>query len=526
MNRGTPFSHSQIWQQQRNFYQESGIEAWASKVPYFATSNAFLAEAYFQQITTFWQETQKQPSYQGDAPFYIIELGAGSGLFSFYLLQRLSNWRSQADIALPFVYIMTDLASANIEFWKKHPALQYHAEKGLVDFAVWDVESEQPLRTELKGIEISVEEKPQNAIVAIANYLLDSLHHELFKLTENGLQRAWVPSGASELEITEEAQKMELESLFSDLQFYPLQAEEIQKHQPFVNKIGEQYRDIQEQCDFFYPSGAIQLISTIREIGQQGVLLLVTDKGTYGHQNLHLQFKPGLVIHHSISVDVPFDILKKWVEYQGGKAIITPTNQKVQNAGFLWHNAEEAYPYTLSMIELQTVSQPSGPKLNLFKQFSTHKQLLNFQDIVAGLQLLHWDPFVFSDFFPACLNLLTSGQENLILIADFVDGLKKVADQYYYLPDTENTLAQIGLVFQTIAQFKPAIYYYHQSLSIFGDVEWVRFNIATCLIALEEWDAAASWLKPIVADNPTHFNARGQLDYCLENINTEKSKEL
>ncbi len=58
-------------------------------------------------------------------PFYIIELGTGSGKFSFYMLKALEEMKETLNF--PFdkiVYVMTDFTKNNFEFWKSHPSLK------------------------------------------------------------------------------------------------------------------------------------------------------------------------------------------------------------------------------------------------------------------------------------------------------------------------------------------------------------------------------------------------------------------
>ena len=58
-------------------------------------------------------------------PLYIIELGTGSGKFSYYMLKALDEMR--AVCSFPFekiVYVMTDFTETNFNFWSNHHALK------------------------------------------------------------------------------------------------------------------------------------------------------------------------------------------------------------------------------------------------------------------------------------------------------------------------------------------------------------------------------------------------------------------
>lgn len=119
------FSQCQLWQLQKEFFSQQGIQAWAEQVPFYITSNPYIAYSYAQVIIRFMQDCSRQSSYQPSTPFYIVELGAGSGRFSFYLLKHLAELQQTLQITrLNFVYIMTDFNEQIIDYWEQHPALQ------------------------------------------------------------------------------------------------------------------------------------------------------------------------------------------------------------------------------------------------------------------------------------------------------------------------------------------------------------------------------------------------------------------
>ena len=67
-------------------------------------------------------------------PLYIIELGAGSGKFSYFILKALEELQDVCPF--PFrrmVYVMTDFTTNNFKFWQDHPSLQRFFEMGVLD---------------------------------------------------------------------------------------------------------------------------------------------------------------------------------------------------------------------------------------------------------------------------------------------------------------------------------------------------------------------------------------------------------
>jgi hypothetical protein len=58
-------------------------------------------------------------------PLYIIELGAGSGKFSFFMMKALEELRDVSSFPVDkIVYVMTDFTANNFNFWSNHSALK------------------------------------------------------------------------------------------------------------------------------------------------------------------------------------------------------------------------------------------------------------------------------------------------------------------------------------------------------------------------------------------------------------------
>ena len=89
LQQDMPLSKSWLWDMQHEFFEREGINAWVNQVPFYITSNPYIANSYANIIIRFMQDRVKRGSYNPLEPFYIIELGAGSGKFSFYIIKRL-----------------------------------------------------------------------------------------------------------------------------------------------------------------------------------------------------------------------------------------------------------------------------------------------------------------------------------------------------------------------------------------------------------------------------------------------------
>ncbi len=85
-----PFSECDLWDRQKDFYSNEGVNAWLDKIPFYITSNPAIAQSYANIIIRFMQDYNNKKEKEEDIssePFYILELGTGSGKFSFYVIK-------------------------------------------------------------------------------------------------------------------------------------------------------------------------------------------------------------------------------------------------------------------------------------------------------------------------------------------------------------------------------------------------------------------------------------------------------
>jgi tetratricopeptide (TPR) repeat protein len=251
-----PLRASHLWALQESFYARAGPRAWADGVvPYFVTSNSFIARAYAKIIVGVLRDVARKqgeerrraggvggatagggPSITVPAPLTILEVGAGHGKLAFlivaYLLQfkaflpsleggasSSSSSSSSSGAAAssdlpppppPFRYIITDKSQSACEAIRGHPALRPWIDQGIVDVAVWDAEGPPaagagegagtgaalqslPL---LSGNVLTRESIGSMPLVVVANYALNSMRMDAFRIrpAESASSSATSPS--------------------------------------------------------------------------------------------------------------------------------------------------------------------------------------------------------------------------------------------------------------------------------------------------------------------------------------------
>ena len=175
----TRLSQSPIWQLQRRYFAEAGIEAWRhNTVPSYVTTNPYIAGTYVRLVSAFLEDCRRSGALPSDGgPVHVVELGAGSGRFAHHFLTQFDDGAGQVR------YVLTDVSRANIDFWRGHPSFQKFVAQGRLDFARFDAEADDSIRLEHSGATIA----PGYArpLIVIANYVFDGIAQDAF-VVENG----------------------------------------------------------------------------------------------------------------------------------------------------------------------------------------------------------------------------------------------------------------------------------------------------------------------------------------------------
>jgi hypothetical protein len=103
----TRCSESHLWKLMMSFYDRKGIESWSQGVvPHFITCNSFIGKAYAKVLQGFIRDAVcgGQMSLDTSEPLYIVELGTGSGKFSYYMLKALEEMSETLDFPIGKVH--------------------------------------------------------------------------------------------------------------------------------------------------------------------------------------------------------------------------------------------------------------------------------------------------------------------------------------------------------------------------------------------------------------------------------------
>lgn len=301
------FSKSIIWDLQRAYFDQAGQQAWANgTVPHYVTSNNVMARTYADVLEGFILDGQKAKL---TAPITIVELGAGSGQFSFHCLRNLvARFPEFTPGKPPFRYVLTDFTEANVKFWMQHPAFREWRDQGLVDFAQFDAVAGTSLTLRHSGLVISTK-KTASAIAVIANYLWDSIPQDYFRIEKGQLSEVQVAleSQVPNPNLQDPQVLSQLEPQYS---FVPVKKGYYKN--TLLDALLEEYRTQFPLAVVPFPFSGLTCMERLAVLSRGPVLMLSADKGFSDPAELAKAFLPGITHHGSFSLSVNYDAFRRY----------------------------------------------------------------------------------------------------------------------------------------------------------------------------------------------------------------------
>ena len=266
IEQGVPLSKSKVWTSSSNYYSRQGSDAWETDVPFRATSNSFVAKRYASFIVKL---------FKSKARVNIVEVGAGHCMLSHQLALCLKHEYPEFEARC----IATDFNVDILKSRMRLPCFSAFAPDRL-DFAALNICScDHPLVSLSDGLPIDLDATPT---VFIANYLVDSTPHDLYRTVRRGggtqqfaLQRGVVTSYASNAE----AQYVHLDSVIVDYDDIIQRGEVgdgLKAAAVHAEKIAQKH---DASCvSFLFPSMFVRAMNMLCSNRKNPACLIVTDK--------------------------------------------------------------------------------------------------------------------------------------------------------------------------------------------------------------------------------------------------------
>ncbi|MCS5711991.1 SAM-dependent methyltransferase [Candidatus Berkiella aquae] len=498
----TSLSNSILWQRMQEYYAQLGTEVWEDEVvPQQITNNTYLANNYAKQIIAQIQDyisTHGKPL--DDCPFYVLEIGAGHGRLSFYLLENLRQAFEVFGWPKKWLkFIMTDISLKSLETWQTHHALKPFIDEGWLDLAVYNANQDTQIKLAISGqlIEAKSINKP---LFVICNYIFDTLSQDAFQVINHRLHEV-------ELVIKNQAQleKGELKDYFKDAKYefvkHPVKTQ-YYTEKPLLNKILQAYEAECENAAFLMPIGAIHCIENLKKLTQGPLMFLVSDKGVTDKDLFDEDDDPDISFHGSVSMMVNFDALKRYTELCGGNCFLMgDKGADFQVANFIFQ-ADYKIPQTAYAFANSLSCFSPQDLFDICYIEDEPVKLKTLEAIVNILNLAEWDPSIFYDYHELLIEKLENDDMTVNVQHSILNGLERAWRYFFKLEKSQDLPFAIGSTLYNMGLNEKAIEFYNYSLAYYGKDKDTYFNLTLAYHALENYEKAQEMINESLKISP------------------------
>jgi tetratricopeptide (TPR) repeat protein len=503
-----PLARSPIWQWQRDYYAVRGSHAWRDgEVPHYVTSNPTMANAYAEILFAFRRDLARRGNC--DEPLHVCEIGGGSGRFAFHLLRRLAELCDEAGLArTAFRYILTDIAPANLDFWRAHPCFHSFFEDGMLEVARFDLMRPDELALEVGGTMIG-EGSLDRPLVAIANYVFDGVPQDLFHVGAGRclqcLASLSVEGDPGSLDAAELLDRLRID--FANTPVQPVYAE------PELQRILEDYRERLAGTYLLFPAPSLRGIRFLSGLSRNGLLLLSADLGEHRLEGLDGHGPPNPARHGSISLPVNYHAFIRFCEAAGGLAL-TPErpHDSIDVIGLLMVADAEHHHETRRAYRDHV--QAFGPDdfFSITRRARAAIPQMSAGDILAHLRLGRYDSHLFGRCLPRLIEL--AGDFDPPTGAAIREAADAAWAQYFPLGEELDLASGIAALLYAMDDHVGALAYFERSAAIYGRDTGTLYNMACCLHLLGRDAEAAAALELVLRHDPGNAEARTLLSVC------------
>lgn len=395
-------SQSILWKLESAFYQKTGITAWNhGYIPHYITNNPNIAAAYARIVEGYLLD---QAQVDHDQPIYILELGAGPGRFAYQFLQRFLPAVQNSHLRdIRFIYLITDQAESNVNFWKSHPRFKPYLESGQLDMACFNPLQDREIHLVCSGKKLSAADIT-NPLIVLANYFLDSLPSDLFSIHEGLLceELLTLTGKDPQLAPTDPSIVPSLEACF-----HPRFSSTPYYHDLDFDQVLQSYIPLLNESYLLFPIGALHCLRFLQQLSNGQMLFLTADKGEYQLEALRSPSEPEISRHGSgISMMVNFHALNGFLQQQGGQ--VAQSKHREEGLVFSAFMTGETPTNALetSWAFRESIEEDSPDDFFMLKKaFEPHYASSTLEQLLAFLNLSGDDPQIFRDMYPFLLEL-------------------------------------------------------------------------------------------------------------------------
>ena len=475
-------SESLLWQFQRDYFEQQGVEAWKQSVPFYVTSNPYIAHSYAKMAISFIRDYVAKYPDSKQHPFYVIELGTGSGCFSYYALKYMKELIDNFNLQdVKIKYVMTDFTENNLSFWRQQEKLVKFVEEGLLDFAIFNMEIDNQINLTESG-QVLTKGSVKNPITVFANYIFDTVSHDCFKIKDGKIEEALVSLHAPAVDYvnnklkTFDNLKVEFSTRAADDNYYA---------DSNFNKVLQYFKKRLNNTYMLFPLAGIKTIKNLLQLNSK-MLLVSSDKAYSSVEQLDYLGEPGISFHGSFSLMVNYSAIGEYFKCLGGEALLQVPRQGLDT--FLGVSGMSLQDFPNLAYEANHYVSEMSPShyFLMYRKTITNIDSHDTATLASNMCFAKWDPHVFKRMIQKLCKEADSADK--ISMNYFAQNMDKIADNFYFMPGCHDIMFDIGLFCYYSKHYNKALQYFKKSEKYFGDKFNLRYNMALTLYYLKEYD--------------------------------------
>ncbi len=499
METNVPLSHSVIWRLQHDYYVQRGLKAWTEDmVPSYITNNPLIAEIYAGIVAGFLEDCMGPAFREGKVlspayPLRVMELGAGTGKFSYLLLRKLTALLRARQIPTEIVrYCMTDCSEALIAEWRANPGLNEFVENGILEFQQLQIDTETAIPPDWGC----------GPLVVIANYVFDSLPQDAFMISNGQISESTITTSAV-------AGNASLSGL--QLSFNTAAVPTDRYAEKSWNTILEEYRTRLTAATVYFPTAALALLQRLSSLSDGRMLVLAADKGFAHIEDLGLlQGAPTVEFHagsHCFSQIVNFDAIARCYAGKGGEALLPQKHVSSLNiCAFLKRSGEADFSATRKAYREAVDGFGPDDLFTLMSWLDTHLHEVSAAQALAILRLTRWDTTALIRLFPVIAPQLRSVVAERL---DLRDAVLNVMANRFTVSRGDNELAfNCGVILLELRFFADAMEVFTISEQTLGRSAAISYNLGLCASGLGRAEDALTYMVEACRQDPAFAPAQ------------------
>lgn len=517
LEKDCSFSKSMVWTTSRNYYIEKGVEAWSESVPFYITSNAFIAKQYADLLLSAMQSwVDANPSSEPPC-FPVLEIGAGCGQLAFLIIRSLNESMQTLHLDnFSFQYIISDLSAKNLAFIAEHSLFKPFIETNQCRFSVFDLENDNSIDLLPTDSHPAETLSPKTPLLLVANYLFDSLTSDVFYVNKGQIQEAKVSLSTEKKNLNNGAPK-DWEKVTLSFSKEPISGEHYDDEH--FNHILNSYKDSLDSTHVIFPIGSLNALKRLKTISQQPLMVLLSDKCFNDTTEMEEQEPPELDVHGSFSTMVNLDALTQYCLSHDGHSIIPTPRDGLTTAILTMGINPQHFPLLNYNIQQHLERFNPTDFFNLYDALSDHHSKWTLEQLSGILSASNWDPGLFSVVEERLQSVL---EKNNTQVVDYVlNKLALVGDQFYPIPAAEDVYFQIASICYSLDHYETAIGYFERSLDFYPNEDEALFNLGLCYFYLDDHGNALTYVKKALAIDPNNASYRDTITDIEKDISVD-----